>query len=206
MPARPKSELPPSSWAANPAYEMPLQPLDATVRVELAGHVVADSGDARVMYELGHAPVYYLPAQHLNMTLLTPTDHHSHCPYKGDASYWTVRAGDAVAENAIWAYEDPYEEMSHLKGWMGFYWDPFQWFENGAAADTPRELDGRINHTNNFAALHPELAADWHPEKNRGIRPYEFAPDSKVKVWWKNVDNDEWRESIDARVTRQRNS
>lgn len=204
MSARPKSELPPSSWSLNPAYEMLFRPLDARVRVESGGVVVADSGDARVMYELGHAPVYYLPGQDVRMSLLTPTDHHSHCPYKGDACYWTVNFTGKVLENAVWAYQDPYDEISELRGWMGFYWDRFDWFENGSSVDAPRETEGRISHTNNFAALHPELAADWNREKNDGIQPYEFAPDSKVKVWWRNVDDDEWQESIHSRVARHR--
>ena len=204
MTARAKSELPPSSWSANPGYEMLFQPLHARVRVEHADEVIADSEDPRVLYELGHAPVYYLPRQDVCTTRLTPTDHHSHCPYKGDASYWNVNADDTVLENAVWAYDDPYDEMSELTGWMGFYWDRFNWFENGEVVDAPREIEGRINHTNNFAALYPKLAADWQPEKNQGIRPYEFAPDSDVKVWWRNVDNDEWQESIRTRVARQR--
>lgn len=206
MPVRTKSELPPSSWAANPGYEMLFQPLATRVRVEYAGRVIAESSDPRVMHELGHAPVYYLPGRDVFLAFLIPTDHHSHCPYKGDASYWSVNIDGSVLENAVWAYEEPYEEMSELKDWMGFYWDRFEWFEDGEAVDAPREADGRINHTNNFTALYPELAADWHPEKNRRIKPYEFAPDSDVKVWWRSVDNDEWEESIRTRVARYRQS
>lgn len=185
---------------------MVFRPLEARVRIEHAGEVIADSADARVLYELGHAPVYYLPGRDVRTGLLRSTDHHSHCPYKGDASYWSVDVAGVTLENVVWAYEDPYDEMSQLKGWMGFYWEPFQWFEDGVAVEAPRELEGRINHTNNFAALYPELAADWHPEKNGGVQPYEFSPDSKGKVWWKSVDNDEWQESIHSRVARHRQS
>ena len=185
---------------------MLFQPLGASVRVEVAGEVIAESTDARVMYELGHVPVYYLPRDDVRMSLLTPTEHSTHCPYKGDASYWTVQAADEARENAVWAYEDPYEEMAVLKGWMGFYWDRFDWYEDDQPIDAPRELDGRVNHENNFAALHPDLAADWHPDKNARIQPYEFAEHSKVKVWWRSIDNDEWQESIRDRVSRHRKS
>lgn len=204
MPARARAELPPTSWSVNPGYEMRFESLDARIRVELGGEAVADSGDARVLYELGHAPVYYLPPQDVREALITPTEHSSHCPYKGDASYWNVAAGGRVLENAIWAYKNPYEQMQYLAGWMGFYWDRFDWLENGNPVDLRREIDGRINHTNNFAALYPVLAGDWHPQKNHGIQPYEFAADSDVNVWWKNVDNDEWQERIARRVARHR--
>lgn len=183
---------------------MLFEPVAAPVRVEFIGEAVAESAETRVMYELGHAPVYYFPPQDVRKSLLVPSDHHSYCPYKGDASYWSVAVGAESLENAVWAYQDPYDEMEKLAGWMGFYWERFDWFENGAPVVAPREIDGRVNHLNNFAVLFPDLAADWHPQKNTGTRPYEFSADSKLKVWWKNVDNDEWRESIHSRVGRHR--
>lgn len=204
MPARSRAELPPSSWTANPGYEIKFEPVPARVRVDHQDESIAETGDARVMYELGHAPVYYLPQSDVRMALLKPTEHSSHCPYKGDARYWSVELNDKSLENAIWAYDDPYNEMEMLRGWMGFYWERFSWFEDGEPADAPRELDGRINQTNNFAAAYPELAADWHPEKNARIKPYEFSADSEVRVWWKSVDNDEWQEPIKTRVDRHR--
>lgn len=205
MPARPKAELPPSSWKKNPGYVIRLEPVPARVRVELGGEIIADSNNARVMYELGHAPVYYLPREDVRMDLLEPTDCHSHCPYKGDASYFSVTMGKATAENAVWSYEDPYDEMAVLKDWLGFYWDRFDaWYEDDRRVESPRETDARINERNNFAAVYPDLAADWHPEKNPGINPYEFPPDSDAVVWWKNVNNDEWEESIHSRVSRTR--
>ena len=87
MPARPLSELPPSSWTNNPAYVMDLDVLPFRVRAEVGGETIADSTHARVMFELGHAPVYYIPMDDLRMDLMTPTDLATHCPYKGDASY-----------------------------------------------------------------------------------------------------------------------
>lgn len=204
MPARPAAELPASSWEANQSYQILFEPLSARVRVDCGGETIGETDNARVMYELGHAPVYYLPQSDVRMGLLTPTEHSSHCPYKGDARYWSVNAGGKSLENAIWAYDDPYEEMNMIRGWMGFYWDRFSWFENGEALDAPREIEGRVNQSNNFAAAYPDLAADWHPDKNERIRPYEFSPDSEVRVWWKSVDNDEWQESIKTRVERHR--
>lgn len=207
MTVRKKAELPPSSWAKNPGYQIDIMPTSRRIRVELGGHTIADSTRARIMYELGHAPVYYLPREDVRMDLLTPSGHHTHCPYKGDAGYYSVSAGDKTAENAIWYYDEPYPEMAHLAGLLGFYFDRFDtWYEGGQKIDSPREIEGRINERNNFAVTHPELAADWHSEKNEGIKPYEFSTDSETVVWWKSVDNDEWSESIKSRVSRHRNN
>lgn len=203
MTARPLSELPPSSWPANPHYVMTFDPLPCRVRVELGGETVADTTDARVMYELGHAPVYYLPRAALREDLLTPTAHHTHCPYKGDASYWTVRAGERAAENAVWSYLDPYPEIAVLGGWMGLYWDRFDaWHEDGVRVDAPREIGGRCNERSSFAACYPALAAEWHAERNPRLKPYEFPADSDTEVWWRAADGREWRESVRARVLR----
>lgn len=166
---------------------------------------MAVSVNAQLMYELGHAPVYYFPREDVRMALLVPTDHHTHCPYKGDAGYFSVGAGGLVVENAVWYYDEPYDEMAHLKGLLGFYFERFgAWYENDCKIEAPPEIDGRINDKNNFASTHPKLAADWHQEKNARIRPYEFSEHSDAVVWWKNVDNDEWQESIRSRVQRKR--
>lgn len=200
-----EKDRPPSSWGLNPDYVIDLEPVPARLRVELGGDVVAQSKNALVMYEFGHAPVYYFPRKDVRNELLKTSDHHTHCPYKGDASYFSVTAGGVTAENAVWYYDRPYEEMAHLKGLLGFYFEKFDgWYENGRKIDAPPEIEGRINERNNFAELHPKLAADWHPEKNAGIKPNEFSEHSDAVVWWKNVDNDEWRESVRSRVQRKR--
>ncbi len=205
MTVRKNTELPPSSWRLNPGYEIDLIPLSATVTVELGGEILAQSKNARVMYELGHAPVFYIPRDDVRRELLSDSDHHSHCPYKGDAGYLSVRAGGVSSENAIWYYDQPYDEMRQLKGLLGFYFERFDaWFLDGLKIDVPPEIEGRVNQQNNFARLHPSLAADWHAEKNGRIKPYEFSAESETLVWWKNGDNDEWRESIRSRVERER--
>ncbi len=203
MPARKTADLPPSSWALNPGYEITIEPVSARLWVQLGGEVVAESENARVMYELGHAPVYYFDRDDVRMDTLIPTDHHSHCPYKGDAGYYSVTAGGKTSENAVWYYPYPYDEMAQLEGLLGFYFDRFDgWYENGRRMEAPREIDGRVNERNNFAKTHPNLAAEWHPQKNAGIKPYEFSAQSETEVWWRNTDNDEWKESIRSRAAR----
>ena len=63
--------------------------------------------DGGLVHESNLLPVLYVPDADVDMGLLEPTDHSTHCPFKGDASYWSVRVGDRVAENAVWAYHDP---------------------------------------------------------------------------------------------------
>ncbi len=205
MTVRNNTELPPSSWRLNPRYEIDLIPVSATVTVELGGEIVVQSKNARVMYELGHAPVFYIPRDDVRRELLSDSDHHSHCPYKGDAGYLSVRAGGVISENAIWYYDQPYDEMRQLKGLFGFYFERFDaWYLDALRIDAPPEIEGRVNQQNNFARLHPSLAAEWHAEKNGRIRPYEFSAESETVVWWQNGDNQEWRESIRSRVERKR--
>ena len=91
------------------------------VRVSFAGKVIADSTRALTLQEAGYPPVNYIPRQDADMSALTRTSHASHCPYKGDASYFTVSAGGRGAENAVWSYERPYPAMAEITGHLAFY-------------------------------------------------------------------------------------
>jgi uncharacterized protein (DUF427 family) len=100
------------------------------VRVKFNGETIADSSAAHLLFETRHLPVYYFPRADVRMDLLAPTDHHSFCPYKGTASYWTIRVGDKASENAVWAYPDPFDEVAALKDFVAFYWDRVEgWYE-----------------------------------------------------------------------------
>ncbi len=92
------------------------------VRVAFGGETVADSRRAKLMHEAGLLPVYYFPEEDVRMDLLEATDHATRCPFKGDASYWSVRVGERVAENAVWSYPEPTESAPPLKGYLAFYW------------------------------------------------------------------------------------
>ena len=119
-----------SRWAVDPDYHIEFEPSPRRVRVGLGGETVADSSRMMLMHEGGHLPVYYFPRADVRMALLRRTDHGTHCPYKGDASYWTVEAGGRVAENGVWSYEDPYPEVAAIKDHMAFYWDRMDhWYE-----------------------------------------------------------------------------
>ena len=93
------------------------------VRAELGGHVVLDTTRGALLHETGILPVFYAPLEDYDAAALERTDRTTHCPYKGDASYWTVRAGGKVAENALWAYEDPLPSAPWLAGYGALYFD-----------------------------------------------------------------------------------
>ena len=91
------------------------------VCVEFAGRTVADTANALRLTEASYKPVLYIPRSDADMALLAATDHHTHCPYKGDASYFTVTVDGRSAENAVWSYEQPYPAMSEIKEYLAFY-------------------------------------------------------------------------------------
>ena len=119
-----------SGYAKNPDHKLSFEPSPRRVRVVFASETIADSTDMRLLHEPRHLPVYYFPRADVRMDLLQPTDNATHCPWKGDASYWSVRVGDRVAENAAWSYEDPYPEVANIKDYVSFYWGRMdRWYE-----------------------------------------------------------------------------
>ena len=91
------------------------------VRVLIGGVIVAETTRALTLKEAQLAPVQYIPREDAQMDLFDRTDHTSHCPYKGDATYYTVTAGGIVARNAVWSYEQPLAGVSEIAGRIAFY-------------------------------------------------------------------------------------
>jgi uncharacterized protein (DUF427 family) len=99
------------------------EPNQRRVRVFFGGEAVADSSRTLYLFETAHLPVYYFPRDDVRFDLLEPTSHQTHCPYKGDASYYTVVAGGQRYENAVWAYPDPIDSVPELRDYVAFYWE-----------------------------------------------------------------------------------
>ena len=110
-----------------PDYRVDLDPSTTRVRVTFGGEVVADSDRTLVVRETKHEPVVYFPREDVRFDLLEPTSHTTFCPFKGEASYWTLRVGDRVEENVIWSYADPFDEVAGLKDYVSFYADRVDW-------------------------------------------------------------------------------
>jgi uncharacterized protein (DUF427 family) len=93
------------------------------VRVSLGGVVIADSTNALTLKEASYPSVNYVPRKDANMALLARTERVTHCPYKGDANYFSIVADGKSVENAIWTYETPFPAMKEISGHLAFYPD-----------------------------------------------------------------------------------
>ena len=93
------------------------------VVVSVAGRVIADTRHALVLREASYPPVQYIPRKDVDMSLLERTEHATHCPYKGDAAYYSIPSGAARGVNAVWTYETPYAAVTAIKDHLAFYPD-----------------------------------------------------------------------------------
>lgn len=136
------------------------------IRARFAGETVVDSRRVKVLHEHGHLPVYYFPREDARADLLEPTDHHTHCPFKGDASYFSVRVGDRLAENAVWTYPEPIEGAPRLAGYVALYWEKMdEWLEEdepafGHARDPYHRIDVLRSSRHVRVSLHGEVLAE----------------------------------------------
>jgi len=90
------------------------------VQVRVGDEVIADTRNAVEMKEGDYPVVYYIPRDDVKMERLERSSHHTYCPFKGDASYYSFVGGP---ENAVWSYEQPYDEMTAIRGLLAFYPD-----------------------------------------------------------------------------------
>ena len=104
-------------------HSIEIEPNPDRVVVTFNGHRIADTTRALRMIEAGYPPVAYIPRQDVDMSRLTPTSHSTHCPFKGDAGYFSIACDGVTAENAVWTYESPYPAVAEIKGHLAFYAD-----------------------------------------------------------------------------------
>jgi uncharacterized protein (DUF427 family) len=122
-------------------------PVPQRIRALFAGETIVDSKRAKLLHETGHLPVYYFPLEDVRTDLLERTDKHTHCPHKGEASYWSLAVGARSAPDAVWGYEEPIEPASFLRGHVAVYWHvPDEWFaEDEQLFGHPRDPYSRID-------------------------------------------------------------
>src|ERR1700724_1251997 len=106
-----------------PDHPIPIQHNPARVVVSVASRVIADTRNALTLREASYPPVQYIPRQDVDMAALTRSEHTTYCPYKGDASYYSIPAGGDRSLNAVWTYETPFEAMAQIKDYVAFYPD-----------------------------------------------------------------------------------
>jgi uncharacterized protein (DUF427 family) len=114
-----------------PDHPITIAPSAGRVRVLFGGRVVADTVRALTLQEAAYPAVQYIPREDADMALLRRSSRSTHCPYKGDASYFSIEAGERRAENAVWSYEQPYPAMAAIAGYLAFYPDRVDAIEQG---------------------------------------------------------------------------
>lgn len=122
-------------------------PVPHRLRGFFAGEAVFDTVRAKLLYETGHLPVYYVPEDDLRHELLEPSDKHTRCPHKGEASYRSLRFGDRFEPDAVWTYPEPIAPATFLAGDAAFYWKKLdEWFvEDEQVFGHPRDPYHRID-------------------------------------------------------------
>ena len=104
-----------------PDHPITIAPNPKRVRVVFNGRVVADTTRALVLREASYPPVAYIPRADADMALFSRTAHATYCPYKGEASYYSLNVEGRTSENAVWTYEAPYPAMVEIKEHLAFY-------------------------------------------------------------------------------------
>jgi uncharacterized protein (DUF427 family) len=117
------------------------------MRALFAGETIVDSRRSKLLHEHGKLPVHYFPEDEVRLDLLEPSDHRTHCPWKGDARHFSVRVGDRISQNAAWSYPEPLPDAPPLAGYLAFYWGRMEeWLEEdepliGHARDPYHRVD-----------------------------------------------------------------
>ena len=114
------SANPAPGFKKHPGNRIVTKPAGVRVQVKLKGEVIADSRDAIVLEEGSYPPVFYFPRRDVRMERLSRSAHQTYCPFKGHASYFSLLGGP---ENAVWSYEQPYDEMIAIRELLAFYPD-----------------------------------------------------------------------------------
>ena len=106
-----------------PDHPISIQPNRGRVVVTLGERVIADTCEALILREASYPPVQYIPRKDVDMTALTRSATSTYCPYKGEASYFSIPAGGERSGDAIWTYESPYDAVAEIKDHLAFYPD-----------------------------------------------------------------------------------
>jgi uncharacterized protein (DUF427 family) len=174
-------------------------PTDAVVRVEptikrvramLGGETVVDTRRALLLFEKGHLPVYYLPLEDVRQDLLEPSDKHTTCPRKGEAAYYSIRAGDRFVRDAAWRYPEPIESCPDISEYVAFYWDRMDswWEEDDQVFRHARDPYHRVDVLRSSRHVRVELDGEVLAETHRplllvetGLPPRWYIPRADVR-------------------------
>jgi uncharacterized protein (DUF427 family) len=158
-----------------PGRALYLEPTPKRVRVIVGGETIADSRRAMMLQESGLQPVYYFPPEDVRSDVLEPSDRHTRCPKKGEASYYTIRAGENVVENGAWYYPDPLPDAPAIKDLIAFYWGRMDhWFEEDEEVFVhPRDPYHRIDLLQSDRHVRILLDGEALAESHRALALFE---------------------------------
>jgi uncharacterized protein (DUF427 family) len=161
------------------------------VCVVFAGVTVADSKRVMLYHEFGRLPVFYFPMEDVRMDLLEPTGYNTTSPLKGQASYWTLRVGDRVAEHAAWSYPNALPGGPEMKGYLAFYWNQMDaWYEEdeqvfGHARDPYKRVEILPSSRHVRIVLGGVIIAEtWHPRLliETGLPTRVYIPEQDIRM------------------------
>ncbi len=110
-----------SAWGSHPGYRIDVVPYSGVARVWLGDLLLAESSGALRVLETDHVERIYIPEADVRLEIFEENEHHSVCPFKGLADYWTLTASEPPVEDLFWTYRDPFPEVAGLRGYLGVY-------------------------------------------------------------------------------------
>jgi uncharacterized protein (DUF427 family) len=161
------------------------------VRTVFGGVTIADSSHVMLLHEAGRLPVFYFPIEDVRMDVMESTEHTTFSPLKGNASYWTIRVGDRVAEKAAWSYLNPLPDGPKIKDYLAFYWNQMDaWYEEDEqvfahARDPYKRVDILPGSRHVRVLLGGEVIADTsHPRLllETGIITRYYIPEQDIRM------------------------
>ncbi len=114
---------PAPGFEKHPQYAVDIEAKDVRLRVLAGATVIADTTHAVAVTETKHQPVWYLPLADVDASIITATETSTFCPFKGNASYWTIATADGDLDDAMWSYREPFDECLPLTDYVAFYTD-----------------------------------------------------------------------------------
>jgi len=151
-----------------PDHPITIDPAETRWRVAFQGHVIADSAAALILRESTYRPVVYFPREDVDMAFLARTERSTHCPYKGDAAYYSLMIDGHLAESAVWTYEEPFPAMEQIRGRLAFYPNLADVYAVDAPS-APAEIDEAILHTDSGSGVSQK--EHWPPSVDAPDRP-----------------------------------
>ena len=104
-----------------PDHPITVEPAPGRVRVRFDDRVIAETDDALLLREASYPPVTYVPLSDVDPAVLAPSSHQTYCPFKGDASYYSLTDAGRSAADAVWTYRTPYDAVAEIADHVAFY-------------------------------------------------------------------------------------